>query len=96
MAYDISQFRTTYPEFSATTTAHVFAKLTLAQERISEAVWGEHYNSAVGLMTAVLLASSPFAFRARPNPQAQPSASTYQEQLDRLRQAVPRRILVLY
>lgn len=93
--FTIDDFRERYPEFNAVSTSTVQAALTLAGTLVTESVWGELWPSAIGLKTASLIVQSPNGFRARPSPQGAPNEATYTRRLAELRQAVPRRGLVL-
>jgi hypothetical protein len=93
MAYARAEFRVDYPEFEQTSNDTIDAALARSAAVVSETVWGDRFELALGLRTASYLAASPFGFRARPQSKM---PSPYQEQWDALVATLPRRGLVLH
>lgn len=62
---DLAGFRVAFPEFQTAPDYLVNGKLGLAALRIAPDVWGDRTNEGHGLLTAHLLALSPYGQQAR-------------------------------
>lgn len=82
----LSAFRTKYPEFETAPDPLVTVFLNDAAEKLDASVWGTYLESAHGLLTADLLATSPNGQFARLDPNT--ADTTYSVKFDELRSAV--------
>ncbi len=65
MAWDAASFKVRWPEFIPTADAVVTATLADAVLRVDDRLFGDSTDAAVGLLTAHLLAISPFGQQNR-------------------------------
>lgn len=84
----LAAFLISYPEFSVSQTPEflVSAKLAEALEYVDAETWGTAYDHGHGLMTAHLLALTPWGQGARLN--AKTTQTTYGELFERLKKKV--------
>lgn len=79
---DLVGFRTGFPEFNTAPDYLVNSKLTLAAARLDAGVWGDRLSEGHGLLTAHLLALSPYGQANRLV--AKDGTTTYGNQYDKL------------
>lgn len=87
---DLATFRAQYPEFMRAPDALVAGKLADAANRMDAALYADSYEEAHGLLTAHLVAMSPFGTNARLDPKASAAmgaATTYEATWKRLERA---------
>ena len=90
---DLPEFRARYPEFRTAVDELVVSILSDAEHRVSADVFGEKYDLAHGLMTAHLLAISPFGRSQRLVNDG--GKTLYQTEFDALRKEVVPSLIVI-
>jgi hypothetical protein len=85
MALSLEDFRTRFPEFTATDDDYVSAKLAEALRGMDADVWGDLADDGQGYLTAHLMALSPFGNAAK---LVKGDTTTYEGHYRRLLRAV--------
>lgn len=83
---DLSTFRVAFPEFQTAVDPLVQSRLDQAGKRMDPGVWADRYEEGHGLLTAHLLALSPYGQMARMV--AKDGSTTYGKQFDDLTKIV--------